>query len=186
MNSQNTLQENKVSRAFVWQARQLLKGEYLPKIEKCLNILTDEQVWWRANPESNSIGNLCLHLAGNARQWIVSGLGGEIDARDRQHEFDERALVPHSELLSSLRETVKDVDTVLSKFDLERCLEEYEIQGTRVIALEAIFHVTEHFSMHTGQIILLTKLLTASDLHFYEFEGDTPLQLWQPRPSGPS
>ncbi|HYN26328.1 MAG TPA: DUF1572 family protein [Pyrinomonadaceae bacterium] len=178
MNSQNTLKENEVSRAFMQQARQLLKSEYLPKLESCLNILTDEQVWWRANPEANSIGNLCLHLAGNARQWIVSGLGGEIDARARQCEFDERAMIPRSELLSSLRETLEDMDTVLVRFDLERCLEQLEIQGTKVTALEAIFHVTEHFSMHTGQIILLTKLLTATDLHFYDFEGVAPLQRW--------
>jgi uncharacterized damage-inducible protein DinB len=178
VNNQNTLQENEVSRAFVQQARQLLKSEYLPKLERCLNVLTDEQVWWRANPESNSIGNLCLHLAGNARQWIVSGLGGEIDARSRQHEFDERAMIPRSELLSSLRETLEDVDTVLARFDLERCLERHEIQGTKVTALEAIFHVTEHFSMHSGQIILLTKMLSQSDLGFYNFSTGTPVRAW--------
>ena len=179
VNSQNTLPENEVSRAFVRQARQLLKNEYLTKLERCLNILTDEQVWWRANPESNSIGNLCLHLAGNARQWIVSGLGGEIDARARQQEFDERAVISRSELLSSLRETLEDVDTVLARFDLERCLEEYEIQGTTVTALEAIFHVTEHFSMHTGQIILLTKMLSHRDLGFYDFSTGAPVRAWR-------
>jgi uncharacterized damage-inducible protein DinB len=178
VNSQNTLQENNVSRAFVLQARQLLKSEYLPKLERCLNILTDEQVWWRANPESNSIGNLCLHLAGNARQWIVSGLGDEIDGRARQHEFDERAIVPRSELLSSVRETLQDVDAVLAKFDLDRCLEQHEIQGTKVTALEAIFHVTEHFSMHTGQIILLTKMLSQRDLGFYDFSTGAPVRAW--------
>lgn len=178
MNSQNTFQENEVSRAFVQQARQLLKSEYLPKLEGCLNILTDEQVWWRANPESNSIGNLCLHLAGNARQWIVSGLGGETDARARQREFDERAMIPNSELLSTLRETLEDVDNVLARFDLERCLEQHEIQGTKVTALAAIFHVTEHFSMHTGQIILLTKMLSQRDLGFYDFSTGAPVRAW--------
>ncbi len=178
MNSQNTLPENDVSRAFVQQARRLLKSEYLPKLERCFSVLTDEQVWWRANPESNSIGNLCLHLAGNARQWIVSGLGGEIDARARQCEFDERAMIPRSELLSSLRETLEDVDTVLARFDLERSLEQYEIQGTKVTALEAIFHVTEHFSMHTGQIILLTKMLSQRDLGFYDFSTGVPVHVW--------
>ena len=179
MNYQNTLEENQVSRAFVQQARKLLKSEYLPKLERCLNILTDEQVWWRANPESNSIGNLCLHLAGNARQWIVSGLGGEVDGRARQHEFDERSMIPRSELLSSLRETLEDVDTVLARIDLERCLEQLDIQGTRVTALEAIFHVTEHFSMHAGQIILLTKMLSQSDLGFYDFSTGAPVRAWQ-------
>ena len=178
MNSQNTLQEDEVSRAFLRQARRLLRGEYLPKLESCLNILSDEQIWWRANSESNSIGNLCLHLAGNARQWIVSGLSGEIDARARQREFDERAMIPRSELLSSLRETMDDVDAVLAKFDLERCLKQHEIQGSKVTALEVICHVTEHFSMHTGQIILLTKMLSRKDLGFYDFSTGVPVPAW--------
>jgi uncharacterized damage-inducible protein DinB len=163
----------------VRQARQLLKTEYLLKIERCLAILTDEQIWWRAHPESNSIGNLCLHLAGNARQWIVSGLGGAIDARARQQEFDERTIIPGSELLSTLRQTLEDVDAVLARFDLNRCLEQHEIQGTRVTALEAIFHVTEHFSMHTGQIILLSKLLSQKDLGFYDFSTGAPVRAWR-------
>lgn len=179
MNNQNTPQENDVSRAFVQQARRLLKSEYLPKLEGCLNSLTDEQIWWRANQESNSIGNLCLHLAGNARQWIVSGLGGKIDARARQGEFDERAMIPRSELLSSLRETLEEVDSVLAKIDLERCLDQYKIQASTVTALEAIFHVTEHFSMHTGQIILLTKMLSQRDLAFYDFTTGAPVRAWR-------
>ena len=157
-----------MSRVFVEQARRLLKSEYLPKLERCLQALTDEQIWWRANSESNSIGNLCLHLSGNARQWIVSGLGGEIDVRARQREFDEREIISRSELLSSLKQTLEEVDAVLASFNVERLLAQFQIQGTKVTALEAIFHVTEHFSMHAGQIILLTKQLTASDLHFYD------------------
>ncbi len=161
------------------RARELLKEEYLPKIERCVEKLTDEQVWWRPNPESNSIGNLLLHLSGNARQWIVCGLGGATDERQRQTEFDERRIIPRDELLSRLRTTATDVDDVLSGFDPARLLKSYPIQGTEATALEAIFHVTEHFSMHTGQIILLTKLMTASDLHFYDFQGDTPLHRWR-------
>jgi uncharacterized damage-inducible protein DinB len=159
---------NEVSQAFIDEARRLLTGDYLPKIERCLETLNDEQIWWRPNAESNSIGNLLLHLAGNARQWIVSGLGGESDNRVRQSEFDERSLIPRAELLLRVSETVDAVDRVLAKFDPTRALDQYKIQGIDVTALEAIFHVTEHFSMHTGQIILLTKLLTASDLHFYD------------------
>jgi hypothetical protein len=58
-------------------------------------------------------------------------------------------------------------------------LERRTIQGKDVEVLEAIFHVTEHFSMHTGQIILLTKQLTSTDLRFYEFEDDAPIQRWR-------
>ncbi|MGH9972060.1 MAG: DinB family protein [Pyrinomonadaceae bacterium] len=179
MAGQSSESETLIARAFVQQARELLKDQYLPRLERCLEKLTDEQIWWRPNEDSNSIGNLLLHLSGNARQWIVSGLGGEIDNRVRQREFDERASIPRAELRTLLKGTLKEVDAVLASFDLTRLLEQRQIQGTSVTALAAIFHVTEHFSMHTGQIILLTKQLTASDLHFYDFEGDAPVQRWR-------
>ena len=167
-------------RCFVELARSFLCTDYLPKLERCLEQLNDEQIWWRPNEESNSIGNLLLHLCGNARQWIVSGLGGAADARVRQQEFDQRDIIGRGDLMLRLRATLGDVDSVLRDFDSDRLLEVHSIQGKDVTALEAIFHVTEHFSMHTGQIILLTKLLTARDLHFYDFEGDAPLQRWLP------
>ena len=167
---------NDVPHQFVDQARTLLTTDYLPKIERCLEQLSDEQIWWRPNEQSNSIGNLLLHLCGNARQWIVSGLSGAADARVRQEEFDQREVISSSDLLVRLRETLEDVDRVLREFDTKKLLENYFIQGSEVTALEAIFHVTEHFSMHAGQIILLTKLLTGSDLGFYEFENGVPIQ----------
>jgi uncharacterized damage-inducible protein DinB len=177
------MSETDIASAFVLQAREFLKNDYLPKIKRCLESLTDEQVWWRANAESNSIGNLLLHLSGNARQWIVSSLGGEADHRERQSEFDERSLISRDELLKRLQQTLEDVDRVLSGLDSKRILEQYLIQGTEVTALRAIFHVIEHFSMHTGQIIMITKMLTRSDLRFYEFEDGVPVTRWKAGPA---
>lgn len=168
-----------VSTSFIEEARRLLVEEYLPKIERCVERLTDEQVWWRPDPESNSIGNLLLHLSGNARQWIVCGLGGEPDKRQRQTEFDAREGIPRDELLAKLRRTVADVNHVLSRFDPALLLDKYPIQGTEATALAAIFHVTEHFSMHTGQIILLTKMLANVDLVFYDFSSGKPVHTWR-------
>jgi uncharacterized damage-inducible protein DinB len=167
-----------VSPAFINEARRLLVEEYLPKIERCFEQLSDAQIWWRPNPESNSIGNLLLHLSGNARQWILCGLGGELDQRQRQTEFDERDGIPRDELLQKLRTTVTEVSEVLRRFDSARLLDEYPIQGTTATALAAIFHVTEHFSMHTGQIILLTKMLASADLVFYDFSTGKPVHAW--------
>ena len=152
--------------------------DYLPKIERCLERLNDEQIWWRANEESNSIGNLVLHLCGNARQWIVSGVGGEADARDRDAEFAQREMIARDELIVLLRSTLADVGRVLKRLDAATLLERRTIQASDVDVLEAIFHVTEHFSMHTGQIIMLTKMLTASDLRFYDFSGIEPRERW--------
>ncbi len=164
-----------VSGAFVKYARHLLSGDYLPKIECCLEQLSDDQVWWRANDDSNSIGNLLLHLSGNARQWIVCGLGGETDRRQRDEEFAQREGIARDVLLKRLKDTLAEVDTVLAAFDTTTLLEQRAIQRTEVTALEAIFHVTEHFSMHTGQIILLTKLLSHKDLQFYDFSTGAPV-----------
>ena len=171
--------ETDVAQTFIQRARQHLTDDYLPKIERCLERLTDEQIWWRSSQESNSIGDLILHLSGNARQWIVCGLGGETDKRQRQTEFDERRTIPRDELSSLLRKTVGEVDDTLASFDPHKLLTEYSIQGTTSTALAAIFHVTEHFSMHTGQIVLLTKLLAQVNLNFYDFSTGKPVHTWR-------
>jgi uncharacterized damage-inducible protein DinB len=167
-----------VARAFVAEARRLLVGDYLPKIERCVERLTEEQVWWRAGEHSNSVGNLLLHLAGNVRQWVVCGLGGAQDTRERQREFDEREGVPRERLISALRATLEEADGVLERFDASKLLEGRRIQGLEVTALVALFRAVEHFSTHTGQIILLTKQLTGDDLGFYEFEDGVPRYKW--------
>ena len=167
-----------VSTAFINQAIDFLKGEYRPKIERCLEQLTDEQIWFRSNEQCNSIGNLILHLCGNARQWIVCGLGSEPDTRIRDAEFAQRDALPRPQVLELLRLTVGDVEKVLRQLDPSTLLEKRTIQGSEVDVLNAIFHVTEHFSMHTGQIIMLTKMLTATDLRFYGFEAGAPVHRW--------
>jgi len=164
-----------LGQAFIARSQYHLAEDFLPKIERCLGQLTDEQIWWRANEQSNSIGNLLLHLSGNVRQWIVCGLGDATDSRDRDSEFAQRTQIPRAELFERLKRTVNEAVATLARLDPDKLLEKHRIQGLEVSALEAVLHVVEHFSMHTGQIILLTKLLTATDLHFYDFEGDTPL-----------
>jgi uncharacterized damage-inducible protein DinB len=170
---------NEIGREFIARARYHLGEDFLPKIERCMALLNNEQIWWRPNGESNSIGNLLLHLSGNARQWIVSGLGAASDGRNRDSEFAQREVISREELLALLRETLDDVDATLETFDPDRLLERKSIQGLDVTALEAIFHVVEHFSMHTGQIILLTKMIANSDLDFYEFTDSKPTLKWK-------
>ena len=173
-----TIPSRDTASEFINQARVFLREDYLPKLQRCLEKLNDEQIWWRANEESNSVGNLILHLCGNARQWIVSGLAERTDLRNRDSEFEQREVISRAELTNLLLETLKDVDEVLQDFDPQKLLHRYKIQGKDVVALEAIFHVTEHFSMHTGQIILITKMLAKSDLAFYDFSTGAPVHTW--------
>ena len=165
---------NETGQEFIARSRHHLLNDFLPKIERCLELLSDEQIWWRANAESNSIGNLLLHLSGNVRQWIVSGIGGASDGRDRDAEFAQREIVSRAELLDRLRQTLREADAALAGFPNDELLKRLTIQGCEVTALEAILHVVEHFSMHTGQIVLVTKLLTSTDLRFYDFAEGVP------------
>ncbi len=172
-------QMSSVGASFLKESRSLLLGDYLPKIERCVDLLTDEQIWWRANPASNSIGNLLLHLSGNVRQWILVGLGGAPDTRDRDAEFAQRDMIPRDDLLARLRDTLREADQTLARFDEARLLERFTIQGLEVSALLAILHVVEHFSMHTGQIILLAKMFKEIDLEFYDFKSGAPVLSWK-------
>jgi uncharacterized damage-inducible protein DinB len=157
---------SELGHAFIERAQFHFAEDYLPKIDRSLKLLSDEQIWWRSNPESNSIGNLLLHLSGNVRQWIICGLGDATDTRDRDSEFAQRDAIPRDKLFNRLKETVSEAVAVLGRLDPDRLLEKRRIQGYDVSMLDAVLHVVEHFSMHTGQIILLTKQLTAQDMHF--------------------
>jgi uncharacterized damage-inducible protein DinB len=154
-------------RVFIDESRRYLLHEYLPKIRRSLEGLSQEDVWWRANEASNSIGNLLLHLSGNARQWVVAGIGGVPDTRRRQEEFDRDGDMTASELLRHLEDTLHEVDAVLAALPEGRLAEPRNIQGLSVTVLKALYHVVEHFSMHTGQIIYLSKLRSGRDLAFY-------------------
>lgn len=137
------------------------------RIEDCVNRLNEEQVWARGGENENAAGNLVLHLCGNVRQWIVSGVGGKPDMRKRDAEFDARGGVAIPQLLDRLRATIADATAVLEAVTPDRLMERVVIQGYEVTVLEAIYHVVEHFSEHTGQIIFVTKMLTGADLGYY-------------------
>ena len=153
---------------FVAESRRYLSSVYLPKIERCLDGLSDADVWWRAGEESNSIGNLLLHLDGSTRYWIVGVAGGAAVARDRQREFDERGPIPAAELTAQLKQTLAEADAVLSSLTAERLLEKRRPRGKDVTILEAVYHAVEHFSMHAGQIFMLAKMRAGKDLKLYD------------------
>jgi uncharacterized damage-inducible protein DinB len=137
------------------------------RIESCLAELSEEQVWARGGENQNALGNLVLHLRGNVRQWIVAGAGGKPDVRDRDAEFAARGGIAKAELSQRLRETIDEAARTLASIEHSRLEERVTIQGYNVSIMEAIYHVVEHFSMHTGQIIFATKLLTGADPAFY-------------------
>ena len=154
---------------FISRSVALLSDDYLNKLTRSLAAVGDADVWWRPNEASNSIGNLLLHLRGNVTQWILGGVGQRPFERTRPEEFSARGGATAQELLRELSATVRQACEVIARQTDDSLLERRQIQGYDVSVLEAIYHVVEHFSMHTGQIILLAKARSGSDL-----------ALWQP------
>ena len=156
-----------IAHTFLDKSRSLITADYLPKIERCVDRLSDADIWWRPNETSNSIGNLMLHLCGNVCMWIIGGVGELPFERHRQREFDERTRTTTPELLGRLRGIVLEADEVLSAVKPDDLLKRRAIQGYDVTVLEAVYHVVEHFSMHTGQIIMLSKARIDGDLKLW-------------------
>lgn len=167
--------------AFLALSRQYLLEDYLPRIRLCLDQLSEADVWWRANPASNSIGNLVLHLAGNARQWIAAGVGGAPDIRERAAEF-AAGTGPVPGLIEHFEQAMTEVGDALARVTPAQLAEPRRIQGIETTVMGAIYHVVEHFSTHTGQIVLLTKLRLGRDLGFWEIGPDgLARQTWRAR-----
>jgi uncharacterized damage-inducible protein DinB len=153
---------------FLEASRIFLQEDFMPRMLYCIDQLSDSDLWWRPNETSNSIGNLVLHLDGNVRQWILETLGGTESHRDRDGEFAARGPMPKRALRAKIESAVRDVASFLESFDTEQLLMRRHVQAYEVTALQAIYHVVEHFSYHLGQIIYIYKLRTSEDPKFYE------------------
>ena len=158
---------NTITQEFIEQCISVIEVKNTPKIMKCLDQLTEEQIWMRPNKASNSVGNILLHLCGNIRQYVISGLGDQPDIRERDKEFSTQGGYNKQELLAKLNDTLKQATNVIKNAD-ETCLMKiHSVQGFDYSGIGIIVHITEHYSHHTGQIIFWTKQLTGNDLGFY-------------------
>jgi uncharacterized damage-inducible protein DinB len=137
------------------------------RIQKVLSELTDEQIWYTPNNNSNSIGNLILHLCGNVTQWIGNGIGKLPDTRYRAEEFT-KLNVPRHELVEGLVQLELLTMPIIEKLKESDLTQEEVVQGFDETTLSILIHVIEHFSYHTGQIAYIAKMLIDRDLGFYE------------------
>jgi hypothetical protein len=134
------------------------------QIRACLSELTDEQIWWRPNDNSNSVGNLVLHLAGSVRHYLCRGIGGFEYERNRPAEFSERGPIPRQELLAIFEETIRQSTRSFESLDTSRLLAGTEEPGYYGTLLEQLVGVGVHMATHTGQIIYATRLLKEGSL----------------------
>jgi hypothetical protein len=152
---------------FLRSTREMLIEQSWPRLRTCAESLTDEQIWWRPNPSSNSIGNLMLHLNGNVTQWIIGSFTHADDHRDRPAEFSRTEGIARDELVQTLAATMERVSGVLDHVTEADLLASFDVQGYHTTGLGAIYHVVEHFALHYGQIAYITKMLSDRDLGFF-------------------
>jgi hypothetical protein len=160
-----------LAREFLARSRFYLNDEYRVKMRRAVQELPAAAIWTRANEQSNSVGNLLVHLAGNVRQWVVSGVGGAPDTRHRAAEFGARSGPGADELLAQLEGVLSEADAVIARLTPEDLVQRRVIQGRDVTVMAAIYSAVQHFSTHLGQIIMVAKAHSPGAIRFYE---DTP------------
>ncbi len=149
------------------EVRRRLFDESVPRLKKCLSLLSEAEIWHKPNPHANSVGNLVLHLCGNARQWILHGIGEQPDLRQRQAEFDEAGPLPTAQLLAELDRLSEEVEAVLAHLGPQELVLARKVQGFEENTISILIHVVEHFSYHTGQVSDRTKICKELDLGYY-------------------
>ncbi|MHC4340532.1 MAG: DinB family protein [Planctomycetota bacterium] len=165
---------NSLARRFCEESVRHLCEEYMPRLREAASKLPDKDLWWSPHGRSTSVGNLLRHLEGNVRQWILSGLGGLPDHRQRAAEFEGGSTATKAELLNALRQCVTEACAVVSSLDEIALAQTHQIQDFETTGLAAIYHVVEHFSWHTGQIVWISKL-RAGERHGIAFYDDQAL-----------
>lgn len=168
-----------IGAVFVATSRYYLNTEYRTKLRHAVVSIPEDRLWWRAHEGTNSVGNLLVHLTGNLSQWILHGVGGRPYQRQRAAEFSARDGGTGHDLLTALERVLDDVDVVLGEVSETRLMEPAAIQGRRMTVMEAIYHVTEHFSTHLGQIVMMAKQLAPGAVKFYEDNGGMATPVWK-------
>jgi uncharacterized damage-inducible protein DinB len=162
-----TTPDSTMTSQFLAYSHSKLIAQSWPRLRECVQSLTDEQLWWRPNDASNSIGNLLLHLNGNVRQWLVVSFNALEDTRNRPAEFSAQEGATAAVLLTELGRTLDEASIVLRRLTEADLLRRYKIQEYDVSGLEAVYKVVEHFGMHYGQILYVTKMFRNEDLGYF-------------------
>lgn len=154
-----------VSNLFVKEIRARLYESH-QRIVHCVRQLNGQQLWWRPQDEMNSIANILLHLCGNLRQWIINGLTGSSDSRNRSEEFTDRSGCAKSELMDRLEVVVMEADCVLSELNVGQLLDARRIQGFNETVMSAILNSVTHFNGHTQEIVYITRLQLGASYNY--------------------
>ena len=150
------------------EVKRRLLEESVPRLKKCLSQLSEAEIWYRPNEETVSVGNLVIHLCGNVRQWLLSGIGKAPDHRKREDEFTEKGPIPTDKLIADLDMVMQEVEVLLGNLTPEVMIEKHCVQGYDETGIGILMHVVEHFSYHIGQVTYYVKSSKNMDMKYYE------------------
>ena len=128
------------------------------RASQAIEQMDDSDMNWRPNEESNSVANLVIHMAGNLRQRLISGIGGALDDRDREAEFSNWYSFTRDSVLEILQLSFGEAETTLDQLAPERLSDTQRIRSREVTVLDVLFTVATHMSEHVGQILYIAKL----------------------------
>ncbi len=145
-------------------SRQRLVTDYPGQIDACLNILTDDELWWRPNKRSNAVANLVLHLSGSNRYYFENVIAGRDVPRDRAAEFSARGTVSRAVIIETWTAACRVTEHVLTAMQPSQLMQTTERSGKATTYAQILLHVTHHNAAHMGQIVWITKMLHPADV----------------------
>ncbi|WP_368985181.1 DUF1572 family protein [Caldifermentibacillus hisashii] len=132
--------------------------------DKTIEQLSEKDIHWTYNQESNSIAVIVKHLSGNmiSRWTDLLTSDGEKENRNRDEEFIDD--IPSKLEMINVWEKGWDVliDT-LTGLKEEDLLKTIKICGEKHFVLEAIERQMTHYAYHVGQIVYIGKQLKDSE-----------------------
>lgn len=138
---------------------------YPEQVRAAIAPLTDEQIWWRPNEGSNSIGNIVLHLAGSVQHFLNRNLGGVDFTRDRDAEFAERTHIPKAELLARFDAVFATAEETFGKLTVESLGQPSPVPNMHSLVIEDLINICGHVANHAGQIVWIAKMFDDKALH---------------------
>ena len=128
-------------------------------VRDCLDLLDDEQIWWRPNEQSNSIGNIVLHVSGSLNHYLNRNLGNIPYDRDRDAEFAERRHIPKHELRVIFDDMVSKAEQTFDAIDTSRLDDDSPEPRMHKLVIDDLINIATHLANHAGQVVWIAKML---------------------------
>jgi uncharacterized damage-inducible protein DinB len=145
--------------------RTRLVKEYPAQINFCLDLLTDDEIWWRPNDQANAVANLVVHLSWSNRYYLEEVIAERGIGRNRDEEFSARGSMTKGQVRETWDHACRTVQQILDGIDPSLLTQSTDRTGKQTTYGQILLHVSHHNAAHMGQIVWITKMLHAGAVH---------------------